>query len=144
MQRKFIILGIIIIAFIVLGVWLGFMLNTLRGTELSKYSAVYLSTGDMYFGELDWFPHLHVKNAWYLQRTVNQQNQPQLGVLPFSGVFWGPSGDIYLNSKQIIFYTRLKADSQMAKALANPSLLQPQQPAEQQPQPQQPAPNTKK
>jgi hypothetical protein len=107
-----------------LGIWLGVKILGRENPEgPSKYSAVYLQTGDIYFGELSWFPWLSLKNVWLLQRSVDEQNQVQLGVVPFKNSFWGPIDKIYLNPKQVVFWTNLKKDSQLAKALDNPNIL---------------------
>ncbi len=99
----------------------------------SAYSAVYLASGDIYYGKLDWFPWPRLTNVWFLQRS-QVGGQSQLGITPFKSAFWGPVDEIELNSRQIIFWTRLRNDSQVVKAFENPELLQ------QQPQPQQPTP----
>jgi len=90
----------------------------------SQFTAVYLSTGDIYFGKMDWFPWPRMKNVWFLQRGADQNNQPQYGLAPFKGVFWTPIDEINLNPKDIVFWTKIKDGSELAKALANPALLQ--------------------
>ena len=82
-----------------------------------------MATGDIYFGKMSWFPWPRLRGVWYLQRTVSEANQPQLGVIPFSSVFWGPVDSMYLNPRQIVFWTNLRSDSELAKALGNPSIL---------------------
>ncbi len=90
----------------------------------SQFTAVYLTTGDIYFGKMDWFPWPRMKNVWFLQRGVDQKNQPQYGLAPFKGVFWTPIDEVYLNPKEIVFWTKIKDGSELAKALANPAALQ--------------------
>jgi hypothetical protein len=137
-KKLLIILIVIVIAILGVGIWLGVkFLGPKNPAGPSEFSAVYLATGDIYFGKLDWFPWPRMTNVWFLQRSINQQNQPQLGVAPFSSAFWRPIDEIYLNPKQIIFWTNLRNDSQLAQALANPTALQSlQSPAQPQPQPQ--------
>ena len=91
-----------------------------NNAALSPYSAVYLSTGDVYFGVLDWSPSPHIENPWFLQRSTNAQGQATIGVYPLNQVAWGPAGSIYFNSQQIIFWTRLSSTSTVAEAMANP------------------------
>jgi len=133
-KRLLIILIALLLVVIVLAAWLA--MNFLRSerTAESPYSAVYLLSGDIYFGKLSWFPTPHLKNVWILQRTVDKNNQPQLGVAPFTSAFWGPVDEINLNSKQIVLWTKLRADSQVAQALANPAVLNAAQQTQQQPQ----------
>ena len=91
----------------------------------SAYSAVYLATGDIYFGKLSWLPVPHLTHVWVIQRGVDAQNQPQFGVAPFRGAVWGPTDRINLNPKEIVFWTRLRSDSQIAQAIENPASVQP-------------------
>lgn len=92
----------------------------------SQFTAVYLSTGDIYFGKMSWFPTPRMTNVWFLQRGVDAKNQPQYGFAPFKGVFWTPIDEINFNPKDIIFWTKVKDGSQLAQALANPTTFQPQ------------------
>lgn len=127
-QKFLIVAGLIVLIFIGLGVWLGANIgsyaNQSKQGEPSEYSAVYLSTGDIYYGMLSWFPRPRLKNVWFLQKEVDQNNQAQLSIAPFRSAFWGPTDEIYLNSKQIIFWTRIRNDSQVLKAIQNQDLLQ--------------------
>lgn len=116
-------LVIVVVAVIALvGAWAAKTLQ-LNPTGPSEYSAVYLSTGDIYFGKLDWFPKPRLTNVWFLQRTADAAGASQLGIVPFKNAFWGPVDKVYLNPTQIIFWTRLRNDSQVAKAFANPELF---------------------
>lgn len=114
---------IVVIIFIGFGVWVGIRLAAggAPTTALSPYSAVYLSTGDVYFGVLDWSPSPHMEDAWFLQRGTDAKGNPTVGVYPFSQVAWGPSNEVYFNSQQIVFWTRLAATSSIAQLIANPS-----------------------
>jgi hypothetical protein len=138
-KRLILIFILIVIVIIILAGWLALTLMRSNESGPSAYSAVYLSTGDIYFGKLSWFPRPHLKEVWYLQRGVDQQNQPQLGIAQFKNAFWGPMDEIYLNPKEIIFWTSLRKDSQLAKAFANPAGIQSAVPPQQIPQGNPPA-----
>jgi len=123
-KKILIILLIILVIVLGLGIWLGVKILGRENPEApSKYSAVYLQTGDIYFGELSWFPWPSLKNVWLVQRTIDQQNQAQLGIVPLKNSFWGPTDKLYLNPKQVVFWTNLRKDSQLVKALENPNIL---------------------
>ena len=129
-----VLVAVITVAF--LGAWLGsFLTGGGFVKNASAYSAVYLSNGDMYFGVLSWFPKPHLSKVWLLQRQLDQNNQPQTNVAEFSKAFWAPVDDLYLNSKQIIWWSRLRSDSALAGAMNNPSLLMQTQQQTQQPVP---------
>ncbi len=97
--------------------------NEVIGTDasLSPYSAVYLSTGDVYFGILDWSPSPHMEDAYLLERGTNAAGQPTVGVYPFRQVTWGPAGDVYFNAQDIVFWTRLSSTSTVAQLMADTS-----------------------
>ena len=86
----------------------------------SGIAAVYMTNGDIYFGKMDWFPWPRLKNVWYIQRGVDQKQQPQVGLAPFKDLFWTPIDEVYLNPKEIIFWTMIKDGTQIAEALKNP------------------------
>jgi hypothetical protein len=126
MRTKIIVIVVAAVVLIGLGIWAGVALVSAGQNPAgpSPYSAVYLTTGDIYFGRLSWFPMPHLTDAWVLQRTQNAQGQTQVGVAPFVSSFWGPVDEIDLSPQQIVFWTRLRNDSQLAQALANPSSVQ--------------------
>lgn len=114
---------IILLVVIVAGVSVGILIAQGNQDE-SEYSAVYLATGDIYFGKLSWLPSPHLTNVWIMQRGVDEQNQPQFGIAPFKGAVWGPTDRINFNPKEMVFWTRLRSDSQIAQAIENPASLQ--------------------
>lgn len=116
-KGNFAILWLVVaIVLLIVGVWLGSKLNSLT-SDTSKYSAVYLTTGDIYFGELSMFPKVKLKNSWHLDRGVDENNQPQVGLTEMNKVFWGPSGTLYLNRDSIVYSSPLRSDSEVIKAL---------------------------
>jgi len=80
--------------------------------------------GDIYFGKLDWSPSPHMEDAWFLQRSTDAKGNVAVGVYPFSQVEWGPSKDVYFNTQQIVFWTRLNSTSSIAQLIANPSAME--------------------
>lgn len=119
------IIFILVLVFVLLvaaGIGLGMYLKGMTGesAQLSPYSAVYLVTGDIYFGELHMSPWPTLKNVWFLQRSQDAQGQPQFSIAPIGSTFWAPTDLIQLNPNQIVFSTRLRAESQVAQCIANP------------------------
>lgn len=116
------------------------------------YTAVYLKTGDLYFGKLVRFPYFGLKQPYLLQ--INQTNQQNpLSVQRFKNVFWGPEDYLRINRDEVVWYTTLRDDSDLSKVFtANPDLVPQQQPQAVQPQQEvqqqapvtQPAPEQKK
>lgn len=107
-----------------------------------SYWAVYLDTGDVYFGKLNRFPKSSLTDVYFLQRNPDDQQNP-LSLTKFNQAFWGPEDKIYLNKKNIIWKAKLKGDSQIVQFIKNPQANQNEQQAQPpaQPQPSQPQPS---
>ncbi|MBI3588830.1 MAG: hypothetical protein HY093_00230 [Candidatus Liptonbacteria bacterium] len=117
MSKKLLfILVTVMVLLLAIVIWLFLKVSDTGSTvasPASPYSAVYLSTGEIYFGKLSWFPRPKLSNVWFLQRSSGGANQPGLNLLPFKSVIWGPESELYLNSKDIVFWTKIRADSQI-------------------------------
>ncbi len=87
-----------------------------------SYYAVYLRTGDLYFGELSTFPSFTLSRVYMLQ--VNSQNQQNpVSIQKFTNVFWGPEDSVKINRNDVVWYTRLAGNSQLVKLIqTNPTL----------------------
>ncbi|MCX7589413.1 MAG: hypothetical protein N2Z85_00525 [Patescibacteria group bacterium] len=117
---------LVMLLILILGVsgWIIYQfINKNNQNNPSDYVAVFLETGDIYFGKIDWFPWPKLKNVWYIQRTIDNKNQVQLGILPFKNSFWSPIDKIYLNPSKIVFWTYLRNSSELIKAFENPEIL---------------------
>lgn len=114
-----ILLGVVIVLLVVLvGVlawqqWFG----------APSYYAVYLRTGDLYFGELTTFPNFGLSHVYMLQ--VNSQNtQNPVSIQKFTNVFWGPEDFMNINRNEVVWYAKVSPQGQLATLLAsNPDLL---------------------
>ena len=109
---------LIIVLVVVLAVVFGFFITRTQGTG---YSVVYLSSGEVYIGQLSTFPDMTLKNAYVLQITKDPtdatKNNFQLN--PISEAIWAPTA-LHINSKNVIFYGPLTANSKIAQTLAAP------------------------
>ncbi len=86
----------------------------------SGYTAVYMTSGDIYFGKLYWFPKPYIADAMYVTKGTGQNGQPQYGIAMFKSVAWAPTGDIYFNPAQVLFTAPLRNDSQIVQEIENP------------------------
>lgn len=127
---KKIVWGIVILVVLVaIGLWAWTEVASSKDANgPSPYSAVYLTSGDIYFGKLSWFPQPHLTDVWYLQRAADASGQSQISVAPLKNVFWGPVNEITLNQSQILFWTRLSNASQLVNSFENPQTLSGQAP----------------
>ncbi len=87
------------------------------------YHAVYLTTGDIYFGTLIRFPTFGLKQAYTIQINPENEETP-LSVQRFRNVFWGPEDFLRLNREQVVWTAKLDSAGQLAQLItANPDLL---------------------
>ena len=103
-----------------------------------SYYAVFLRTGDLYFGKLKRFPSFGLKQVYTIQvNTQNQQNP--ISIQRFKNVFWGPQDWLKINRDEVVWMTKLDSAGQLAQLIKNnPDLVPQQAPAQQQQTP--PAP----
>ncbi|MBI4034057.1 MAG: hypothetical protein HY378_00730 [Candidatus Brennerbacteria bacterium] len=93
----------------------------------ASYYAVFLRSGDLYFGELMRFPSFGLKNVYTLAATGDQQTP--ISIQRFRNVFWGPEDWLKINRDEVIWLTKLDPQGQLGQLIrTNPDLI-PQQPA---------------
>lgn len=106
----------ILIAFVVLlVVVLGFFVYTQRDLFEKPYYAVYLSTGDLYFGQLS---GNHLNNVIFIRQTGENEGQG-VGIGEFREAFWGPEGGIILNPAQVVWRAKIGKESQIIEFIKN-------------------------
>ncbi len=97
----------------------------------ATYSAVFMRTGDLYFGELMQFPSFGLKSVYTLSVTQDAQNP--ISIQRFKNVFWGPQDWLKINRDEVVWITDLDPQGQLAQLIkANPDLLPTEQPQVQQ------------
>jgi hypothetical protein len=119
------VVGVLVVILLALLVWWNFSTG-------SSYYAVYLNTGDLYFGKLSQFPSFTLTNVYTIQATQDPDNP--ISLQKFSNVFWGPSDYLNINDDQVVWYTKLDDAGELVQLLnTNPDLI-PQQNQQQVPQ----------
>lgn len=131
---------ILLVVVIILLIALAGVLYWQKGGFGKPYYAVYLNTGDIYFGKISKFPRFHLNDVYFLQRNASDQQNP-LSLAKFSNAFWGPEDEIYINDEMIVWKAELSENSQLVNYFKNPQ-SQNQQPTGQ--LPNQAATSTKK
>lgn len=118
--NKFFIVITIVLVLITIGLAVYMFISQNKKTDI--YSAVYLESGDIYFGKLHTFPKTYLTDIYLLQKN----NAPQTsGTTPyilskFADSMWGPTDYLALNRDKIIWIGKLKNDSTVVKAINNP------------------------
>lgn len=111
----FAIVIVLLVALVVIVGW-----KYLAGSP--SYYAVYLRTGDLYFGELSTFPSFTLNHVYMLQINSQDQKNP-VSIQKFTNVFWGPEDSLNINKSEVVWYTRLASDSKLVQLIqTNPSL----------------------
>ncbi|MDO8557255.1 MAG: hypothetical protein Q7R98_02215 [Candidatus Jorgensenbacteria bacterium] len=89
------------------------------------FHAVYLRTGDLYFGKLT--KHPFGLSQVYLLRVNQGQQETPVSIQQFKKVFWGPEDFITINPSEVVWTTKLDPNGQfMAFLKQNPDLTLPQ------------------
>lgn len=83
------------------------------GVFSSSYYAVYLNTGDLYFGSKCPFSST-LTNVWYIQKDAQNQS---LALADFSKVVWGSSGNLEINKDNVVWMTKLADNSKIIPVL---------------------------
>ncbi len=94
--------------------------------DTSKYQAVFLNGGQVYFGKIRKFDNnfLVLNDIYYLR--VNQQIQPgqqananDISLAKLGSELHGPEDYMFLNIDEVQFWENLKDDGQVAQAIKN-------------------------
>jgi hypothetical protein len=123
---------IFVVACAIAWAWIG-VLNAESPQGPSGYTAVYLTSGDVYFGKFSWLPQPHMADAWYLNRTAGTNGETQLSVVPFDDAAWGPTGEIDFNPAQILFTAPIGNGSGLLPSLKGAAPSSPSEPQTQPP-----------
>ena len=81
----------------------------------NSFFAVYVRTGEIYFGKLSYFPHPSIADVYVLQLTGDKDNP--YSVSRFKDSVWGPEGTIYLNSENVVWKAKLASDSKIIEMI---------------------------
>jgi hypothetical protein len=79
------------------------------------YAAVYVDSGEIYFGKLTTTPGLTLSNVHFLEKDTSGNYV----VSKFTDALYAPSETLRLNPDKVIWISRLKEDSQLMKTLKN-------------------------
>jgi len=111
------VLAVLILAIAVFIVWGGKNISFQR-----PYYAVYLRTGDMYFGHLCRFPRLALTDVYFLQQT---QNEGKVGLIlqKFEQAAFAPENKMELSRSNVVWVARLQANSQVVQFIEGRSSL---------------------
>lgn len=119
----------ILIVAVAFSIFFGGPASEFKNVDKSKYQAVFLNGGQVYFGKINNLnaQFMGVSDIYYLR--VNQQVQPDqqqtktaandISLVKLGCELHGPSDSMVINREQVIFWENLKDEGQVAKAVAD-------------------------
>lgn len=113
-----IFIGIVI--FFVLGAIAFFVSKQFLADTSGVYYAVYLRSGDVYFGTLTRSPKLMLGNAYALVK--NDNNKDPFRIVKVTDMAWGPKGELELNQKQALWIAELAEDGTVMKYIKSQAI----------------------
>jgi len=118
------VVAILIVLVLVASLVLYFFLNK------DSYWAVYLRTGEIYFGKISKFPRMSMTNVFILQTTGDKDNPYAFS--EFKKSFWEPEDKIYLDDEMIVWKAKVSKDSPVMDFFNNPEAAYREQATQQQ------------
>jgi len=114
-KNKPLLINIILIAIIALLAVYVFVFNKNINFELKRsYYAVYLRTGDLYFGHLcKFFSKYTLTNIYFLQRD----EKGELSLQKFEQSAYQPEDKMILNKENIVWFSKIKNESPLIPVL---------------------------
>lgn len=92
------------------------------GLATRQFHAIYLQTGDMYFGELEIFPKFGLKNVHVLQ--LGQGETPP-SIQKLTDAVWGPKDFMEINRSQVVWMAEIDPKKELGAFFTQgPSALQ--------------------
>ncbi len=102
--------------------------NAATGIDTSKYQAVFMSNGQIYFGKLSDFndASLKITNIYYPQaqtteetstKTDVQSEQSNIQLFRVTDGVHGPEDQMIITKSQVLYYENLKSDSKVTQLI---------------------------
>lgn len=98
-----------LVGVVLLGIGMLYLYFSARFAE-APYFAVYMATGDLYFGQLHTFPSMSLTNVHYLRQNPPGAPEPYT-VARFTDSLWMPQDRLDLNPSQIVWKAEVKSGS---------------------------------
>lgn len=113
-DKSFKIALVIAIILLVILIYLSFIDKT--KVIKNPYYAVYLKTGDMYFGTISRFPKFVLSEVWFLQGDTSELGDYNLHKL--QDAIFGPVDKMEINRDNIVWITKLRDDSEVVSIIS--------------------------
>ncbi|MGE4554682.1 MAG: hypothetical protein AB7D02_00900 [Candidatus Paceibacterota bacterium] len=118
-QKAILVLLLVLVAFLAYLVFKNF-----KNIEQDKYYAVYLRTGDLYFGKISWFPKFTLKDVWFLQRATDNSGQVSFNLVKFSEAIYNPVDQLEINKDNVVWVARIDSSSPLIQEIKRRKVTQ--------------------
>lgn len=127
MSNNLKLLWALVIILILTTLYLGLRLSGVTPTFFGgrSYYAVYLESGDIYFGKLHRFPTLRLTDVYLLVQGKDDTGANAFALQRFEDAVWGPNDYIRLNHDNVLWITRLKDKGGAMRAILRENVAQP-------------------
>jgi hypothetical protein len=129
---KILAVALLIATLLFIGVYAGRVVSSATadaGIKNKQFQAVFLTNGQVYFGQLSKVDgsYVKLKQIYYLQvqQTVQPKdataaaNNQQVSLAKLGGELHGPEDTMYISRSQVLFWENLKNDGKVAKAITD-------------------------
>ena len=129
LKQVFVSVGIVLVVAISVLAGLSFYRSTTASVvDGSKYQAVFLNTGAVYFGKLEVLNsnYLKLTDIYYLQTQAADTANPQpaasststnLQLVKLGSELQGPTDEMVINKDQVTFFENLKSDGKVTQSI---------------------------
>lgn len=116
-------LAVLVVALLAGGAWY-FATTGFSGQINSKYQAVFLTNGQVYFGKMQVVndSYLKINNVYYIQNkngTAATTDANNIELVQLSKAVHGPKDEMVINRDQVLFFENLNEDGQAAKLISS-------------------------
>jgi hypothetical protein len=124
------VIAVIFLAAVAVGILSSLKAQADNAIDNSKYQAVFLSSGQVYFGKLENSDgqYLKLRDVFYLQtKSATTPENPQTTTTEASDVeliklgneIHGPEDEMIISRDQVLFYENLKTDGRVSQSISN-------------------------
>lgn len=123
------IVGIVVVGGILVGIWLAASSykQSTTGIDQDKYQAVFLTSGQVYFGKLEIISddYLQLTDVFYLQQEeataddISQETAAsgEVQMIKLGDELHGPEDQMVISRTQVLFYENLKDDGTVVQSI---------------------------
>lgn len=132
------LIAVVVGVLVIVALMIGAMLFSKSGSnsassatvDTSKYQAIFLTNGQVYFGKLSDVNsgYVNIKDVYYLQVQQAVQpadtksastEQPKVSLTKLGNELHGPTDEMHISRDQVLFWENLKGDSTVVKAISD-------------------------